>query len=58
MPLEPAVEAAEIAGVSLDAVVRYLRGENQPGFLIVGRLCEAASMSMHWLATGQGQSQL
>jgi hypothetical protein len=51
-------EAAEIAGVSLDAVVRYLRGENQPGFLIVGRLCEAAKMSMHWLATGQGKPAL
>jgi hypothetical protein len=51
-------EAAEVAGVSLDAIVRYLRGENQPGFLIVGRLCEAAKMSMHWLATGRGRPAL
>lgn len=47
-------EAAEIAGVSLDAVIRYLRGENQPSFAAISRLCEAANVSMHWLATGQG----
>lgn len=47
-------EAADIAGVSLDAVIRYLRGENQPGFLVISRLTEAAGVSMHWLSHGQG----
>lgn len=47
-------EAAEIAGVSLDAVIRYLRGENQPGFTVISRLCEAAGISMRWLANGEG----
>lgn len=47
-------EAAETAGVSLDAIIRYLRGENQPGFGVVARLCHAAEISMHWLATGEG----
>lgn len=51
-------EAAEIGGVSLDAVIRYLRGENQPGFLIISRMCEAAGYSMHWLATGKGPMTL
>ncbi len=51
-------EAAEIGGVSLDAIIRYLRGENQPGFLIISRLCEAAGISMHWLATGRGDMHL
>lgn len=46
-------QAADIAGVSLDAIIRYLRGENQPGFYVVSRLCEAAGISMHWLASGQ-----
>lgn len=46
--------SAEIAGVSLDAIIRYLRGENQPGFYVVSRLCEAANVSMHWLSNGQG----
>lgn len=47
-------EAAEIAGVSLDAVIRYLRGENQPSFHVISRLCEAAGISMRWLANGEG----
>ena len=51
-------DAAKIGGVSLDAIIRYLRGENQPGFLIISRLCEAAGISMHWLATGRGATYL
>lgn len=47
-------KAAEIAGVSLDAVIRYLRGENQPSFSAISRLCMAAGISMHWLASGEG----
>ena len=47
-------EAADIAGVSLDAVIRYLRGENQPTFTAISKLCQAAGVSMHWLATGEG----
>lgn len=50
-------EAAEIGGVSLDAVIRYLRGENQPGFMVISRLTEAAGISMRWLATGQGDME-
>jgi transcriptional regulator with XRE-family HTH domain len=50
-------DAAMIAGVSLDAVIRYLRGENQPSFAAIGRLCQAAGISMHWLATGQGPAE-
>lgn len=49
--------AAETGGVSLDAVIRYLRGENQPGFMVVSRLTEAANISMRWLATGQGEME-
>lgn len=51
-------EAAAIAGVSLDAVIRYLRGENQPGFMVISRLSDAANISMHWLATGNGAMEL
>lgn len=50
-------QAAEIGGISLDAVIRYLRGENQPGFIVISRLAEAAGTSMHWLATGQGEME-
>jgi len=51
-------EAAEIAGVTLDAIIRHLRGDNQPSFQSVSRLCEAAGISMHWLATGEGPEEL
>lgn len=51
-------EAAEIAGVTLDAIIRHLRGDNQPSFQSVSRLCEAAGVSMHWLATGDGPQEL
>lgn len=50
-------EAADVAGVSLDAITRYLRGDNQPGFLTISKICDAAGVSMHWLATGDGQSE-
>lgn len=51
-------EAAETGGVSLDAIIRYLRGENQPSFAIVARLCDASGFSMHWLASGIGPMRL
>jgi len=51
-------EAAEIAGVSLDAVIRYLRGENQPSFHVISRLCEASGISMRWLASGEGPMEI
>ena len=51
-------EAAEIAGVTLDAIIRHLRGDNQPTFQSISRLCEAAGISMHWLATGDGPQEL
>jgi transcriptional regulator with XRE-family HTH domain len=47
-------EAADIAGVTVDAIIRYLRGENQPSFTAISKLCEAAGVSMQWLATGEG----
>lgn len=50
--------AAEIGGVSLDAVIRYLRGENQPGFMVVSRLTEASGISMRWLASGLGEMEI
>ncbi len=47
-------EAADIAGVSLDAIIRYLRGENQPSFMAISRISESAGISMHWLFNGEG----
>lgn len=39
-------------GVSVDALARYIRGENMPSFDVAARLCRAAGRSMEWLATG------
>ena len=51
-------EAAAVAGVSLDALIRYLRGGNQPSFFAMSRMCDKAGLSMHWLAGGEGAMEL
>ena len=51
-------QAADIAGVTVDAVIRYLRGGNQPGFVAISKMCEAANISMHWLYHGNGPMEL
>lgn len=51
-------QAADIGGITLDALIRQLRGDNQPGFHTISRLCQAAGVSMHWLATGEGSEEL
>lgn len=53
----PRREAARIAGVSLDAIIRYLRGENQPTLTAMSHLCNAAGISLNWLATGEGDQE-
>lgn len=47
-------DAAQAAGISTDQLTRYLRGENQPTFQAMQKLCDAANMSLQWLATGDG----
>jgi transcriptional regulator with XRE-family HTH domain len=47
-------DAAQAAGISVDQLTRYLRGENQPSFQSMAKLCAAAHMSLVWLATGEG----
>lgn len=47
-------DAAQAAGISVDQLTRYLRGENQPSFQAMQKICAAAHMSLVWLATGQG----
>lgn len=51
-------QAAAIAGVTVDAVIRYLRGGNQPGFIAISKMAEAANVSMHWLFHGEGPMEL
>jgi transcriptional regulator with XRE-family HTH domain len=47
-------DAALAAGISVDQLTRYLRGENQPSFQAMQKLCAASQMSLVWLATGEG----
>jgi transcriptional regulator with XRE-family HTH domain len=47
-------DAAAAAGISTDQLTRYLRGENQPTFQAMQKLCLAAGMSLLWLASGSG----
>lgn len=50
-------EAASAAGISPDQLSRYLRGENQPSFQAMQKLCTAARISLTWLATGEGSRE-
>lgn len=47
-------QAAEAAGVSVDALTRYLKGNNQPPFAAIVRLAKEANVSLDWLAGGEG----
>jgi len=51
-------QAADIAGVTVDAVIRYLRGGNQPGFIAISKMAEASEVSMHWLYHGNGPMEI
>jgi len=46
-------KAANLLGVSVDSLSRYMRGDNTPPFDVMARLCAAAGLSLDWLATGQ-----
>jgi transcriptional regulator with XRE-family HTH domain len=51
-------DAALAAGISVDQLTRYLRGENQPSFQAMHKLCAAAHISLVWLATGNGAREI
>ena len=46
-------DAAAVMGVSTDALARYIRGENQPGFATVAALARASCTPLSWLAYGE-----
>ena len=46
--------AANVAGVSVDSLQRYIRDDNMPPFDVAARLCMTAGVRMDWLATEQG----
>ncbi|MET3999692.1 XRE family transcriptional regulator [Marinobacterium sp. MBR-109] len=50
--------AAEAAGVSTDMLSRYMRGESQPGFVVISNLCRPVGVSLAWVADGQGTMRL
>ncbi len=45
--------AAKLAGVSADMLQKYFREASTPAFDVAARLCLAAGMNVHWLATGK-----
>lgn len=45
---------AQVAGVSLSQMKRYITGRNEPKFVDMARLAIAAGVSIRWLATGDG----
>ena len=50
-------DAAMAAGVSVDQIARYLRGENQPTIQAVTGLCNATGYSADWLISGRGDEK-
>lgn len=49
--------AADAAGVSLISLRRYINGEVHPPFATLARLALPQGVSLHWLATGEGDWQ-
>ena len=46
-------QAAKTIGLSRDALQKAYYGHSSPKFEVVKRICEAAGMSLDWLATGK-----
>lgn len=47
--------AASAAGISTDQLTRYMRGENQPGLLVMAALARPHGISLDWLAHGKNE---
>lgn len=50
--------AYQVMGVSSAALQRYIKGENEPPFSALARLCVAAGASLDWLTTGKGDMRV
>ena len=48
------VEAAEVAGVTPEHLASYIAGRAKPPFELVARLAAAKTVSLDWLASGDG----
>ena len=46
--------AAEVAGISVDQLARYINGESQPSLAPIALMAAGANVSLEWLATGEG----
>lgn len=49
------INAAFVAGVSVDMLAKYIAGTSRPRFDAMVRLAAAAGVSLDWLATGEGE---
>lgn len=47
-------KASEVAGRSADQLWKYSKGNVEPPFLPLAKMCLAAGIRMEWLATGEG----
>ncbi len=48
-------QASEVAGVTVEQLNRYCKGESTPSFTALSRLAGAVGVSLEWLATGEGE---
>lgn len=47
-------KAAEVAGVTVQQIGRFISGKNSPSFLPMAKLAKASGMSLDWVSTGEG----
>lgn len=52
---ESRAEAADVAGVGPNQLARYVRGDADPAFETMARLCRRKNVSMEWLFNGEGK---
>jgi len=48
------LQAAEVAGISPDQVLQYVKGAAKPAFITLARLAHPHRVRLDWLATGTG----
>ena len=51
-------EAAKAAGISVNQLIKYIKGKTNPSFFALANLVSCTPYSLDWLATGQDDGSL
>ncbi len=50
-------DAAKAAGISVNQLIKYIKGKTNPSFFALANLVSCTSYSLDWLATGQEEEK-